>query len=167
MPTFFNEESNNAGSVPFVDVYLRENKPKNGETYELLSVTQTKAKNGYLLDFDEFKVYLPNDASLAKQLIEGLAHYCLSNTGYQIFLQVEYSAKKGYLIGVEPSEVRDWFFDSKKYTNRLRETVSIGRKKLSNPFILPAPSSPTTATRIEESEEGGYTPSRKKPKSEA
>jgi hypothetical protein len=133
--------------------------------FELRSVAPTKAREGYLLDFDDFVIYLRNNSKILEQLLEALAYYCSEMTGFAIYVEVDSSEKKGYAFAMDENTRRDWTLTKGKYSYLAPEKIITGKQKSSNPFIPNAPSSPTSSGDDEANASGDIPASRKKTKS--
>ncbi len=154
MITFFDQDDNSSNDrlKPFVEDYIEAN-PNDIGTYDVISVTRTRKRTGYLLDTEKFTIMLFENSKVLKLLLEALTVWHESGHGYTIIARTQHMYPF-YQLGTDLDRPTNWYMSKGKFFTAKENTTSTSELlDTRNPF-LPKPSTrrhknkstPTTPT---------------------
>lgn len=130
--TFFEEAK--SIQLDFASEYLKSHPKEHGKSYEVKEVRLTNAGSGYMIYSDVCTGFFYKKETILQQLLEALQVYVEGQDGYAVFMVLDKTAKKGFSLGVDMTEKRNWFGSGKKFTQV--EEIGFGSEtKSSNPFL--------------------------------
>jgi len=143
--TYFEPDENTYVQKPFVERFVEDNPNEIGETYEVLSVERAKTGTGYKVETREFVVFLRNNSSLLRYLLEAIEVWC-SQPGSPALLVELTDSKPFYRVAANHDSKRSWMQREGKYIVVGNSTgVSL---RGGNPFLQP--STPPPVPRAQE-----------------
>lgn len=115
---FSNDSVELSAERPFVEEFVKQNPSKVGEVYQVNQVRLTRKGNGYLLETDDFLLFLFKNKPITQQLIGGLDLYQRSGNGYKLFIQL--AGKAPYFqLGFDAEKPCYWILlESGKYLSQ-------------------------------------------------
>lgn len=114
------------------------------DSFEITELVRVKSNKGYLCKTTEFLLFLWNNSSVTKQLIEALDYYVQKGTGVAIVAVVNSSFKDGYALGIDSDEEVIWYNVGGKFTTSPEPHIIGSSASTVNPFISPSPLTPFT-----------------------
>lgn len=132
---FFEESNPTAGTLPFLDEYIKKAKNLKTDTFEVNEISRVKSDKGYLIKTDKFIAFLWKNAKVTQQLIEALDFYINSGTGYAVVVYLPDTKKADFKMAVDFDKEVTWFTAKNGYTTTQEESSSQAIDPDKNPFL--------------------------------
>lgn len=133
-----NPTESNSRLKPFIEDYA-ESHPNDLRTHQVISVTRTRKRTGYLLDTEVFTIMLFEGSKLLQHLLDALAVWHTSGHGYKLVVQVT-EQYPFYKLGTDFDQPCNWYASKGKYFTASESiTTTSGLLDSQNP-LLPRPS---------------------------
>lgn len=140
--TFFQlpaESSSN--DLPFFNEW-KTSKDYREDSFDITELVRVKSGKGFLCKTSEFLLFLWNNSSITKQLVEALDYYVQQGNGVSVVAVVNTQYKDGYALGIDTEEAVIWYQIQGKYTQSPEPHTTGNEITSKNPFIFPSPHTP-------------------------
>ena len=108
-------ENKNPGALPFLDQLWESGIVKVGDSFEVIEVSESKKRTGYVLRTEEFMVFLWKSGGIVDQLILELEQACKLADAPSLWLEVSEQNVEGFELFFEDNEPRQWVQSRKKF----------------------------------------------------
>jgi hypothetical protein len=145
---FFEDASSGSQYKPFLEAYLELHPEAVGSVHEVTELSLTRRKAGYMLNTEQFSVYVRVGNKTLAYLLQALELWIEDMHGYGVYLEVT-GEHPYYRLAVDSEEERNWLHTKGKYS-QLVDSISTSVRGIStsdNPFLVPSPITLATRTR--------------------
>lgn len=147
---FFEDASSGSQYKPFLEAYLESHPEAIGSVHEVTELSLTRRKAGYMLNTEQFAVYVRLGNKTLAYLLQALEMWIEDMHGYGVYLEVT-GEHPYYRLAVDPEEERNWLHTKGKYAQLAGSTSSSvqGTDSSRNPFLVPSPVTLATRTKTQ------------------
>ena len=103
------------GQLPFLDAAFEAGLVTLGESFEILEVSESKKRSGYVLRADKFMIFLWKSSEMVAPLIAELERYAQTAEAPSLWVEVSDQSVEGFELFFEDSKPRQWVRSKKKF----------------------------------------------------
>jgi hypothetical protein len=96
------------GSLPFLEAALLAGKAKLDLSYEVLEVSETRKRSGYLIKTDVFQAFVWKNSPACTALLATLDYLLDADPSYALYLELTKSNTDGFTMWMDTEEARLW-----------------------------------------------------------
>jgi len=108
MKRVFSYEDSTVGRLPFLDKAVSVGTATVGNSYEVLEVSESRNKSGFLFKTDVFMVFLFKSSELVMPLLAELEKLCRMNPAPAMYFEVTDTTVEGFCVWFDDDEDRQW-----------------------------------------------------------
>lgn len=145
---FFEDASSGSQYKPFLEAYLELHPEAVGSIHEVTELSLTRRKAGYMLNTEQFSVYVRVGNRTLAYLLQALELWIEDLHGYGVYLEVT-GDHPYYRLAVDSEEERNWLHTKGKYSQLVNgiSSSATGTGTSENPFLVPSPITLVTRTQ--------------------
>ena len=105
--------SSSSGFLPFLEEAVEKRIAIVGGVYEIIQVSESRKRNGWVCKSKEFQIFLWKSDDLADTLLQTLESFVAINPAHGIFVEINDNTVAGYSMYVDEEQSRLWAFSKK------------------------------------------------------
>lgn len=117
-----------SGALPFLEEALQKGSVTVGQSYEVVEVSESRKRTGYLIKTKLFLIFLFKSSSMVDALIETMEEMVNMNPSYSIWVTVNDDTVEGFSMYVDEDIFTLW-----QYSKKLRVLDAWTAKSLTKP----------------------------------
>ena len=118
------------GQVPFLDAAFEAGLVELGQTFEILEISESKKRSGFVLRADQFMIFLWKSSEMVAPLIGELERYVQMADAPSLWVEVSDQNVEGFELFFEDAKPRQWVKSRKKFVldRYCAQAIMPGRK---------------------------------------